>query len=294
MITRRTFIHQAGALASTALAFPVVQPRPRYKMGLQLFTIRAPLARDVPGTLKQVAALGYEEAETYGFDPEGMRYYGLPAKEFAQLLKDNNITTPSGHYDLNRFAGSSVDDLKRYVDRSIEGARALGQSYITWPLVDPDFRTIDKFKVVAERLNLAGGQIKKAGLQLAYHNHDFEFVDQNGQIGYDVILKETDPALVKLQIDLYWIARSNSKLTANEWFKRAPGRFVMWHVKDMHKVSRDYTELGNGSIDFSRIFPDAQLAGLKHYFVEQGGNFTQDPMQSIAVSAEYMKRVPLK
>ena len=156
----------------------------------------------------------------------------------------------------------------------------LGQSYITWPLLDADFRTIEKFKAVAERLNLVGAQMKKAGLQLAYHNHDFEFVEQNGQIGYDIIIKGTDPALVKLQIDLYWIARG-SKLSANEWFKRAPGRFEMWHVKDMHKTSRDYTELGNGSIDFTKIWPDAKLAGLKHFFVEQGGNFTHDPFRSV-------------
>jgi sugar phosphate isomerase/epimerase len=294
MISRRTFIYQAGALASAAVTFPAAQTGPRYKMGLQLFTIRAPLSRDVEGTLKRVAEIGYQEAETYGFDPERMSYYGLPAKVFAQRLSDNNITTPSGHYDLNRYAGTSVDELKRYVDRCIEGARVLGQSYITWPLADEGFRTIDGFKVIAERLNIAGAQAKTAGMLVAYHNHDFEFVEQNGQIGYDVILKETDPALVKLQMDLYWVARSNSKLTPNQWFKRQPGRFVMWHVKDMHKVSRDYTELGNGSIDFTRIWPDAALAGLKHFFVEQGGNFTHDPMRSITDSAEYVKRVLLK
>jgi sugar phosphate isomerase/epimerase len=251
------------------------------------------MARDVEGTLKRVAGMGYEEFETYGFDPEGIRYYGLPAKAFAQLLRDNNLTAPSGHYDLNRFVSSSLDDVKRYVDRSVEGAHALGQTYITWPLLDAGDRTIEKFKIVAERLNVIGAHIKKAGLQLAYHNHDFEFIEQNGQIGYDVILKETDPALVKLQMDLYWIARG-SKVSANEWFKRAPGRFVMWHVKDMHKTSRDYTELGNGSIDFTRIWPDASLAGMKHFFVEQGGNFTHDPLRSVADSADYVKRVLLK
>ena len=293
MITRRTFIEHTGALAAAALAVPVAAQRPRYKMGLQLFTVRAPMRTDVPGTLKQIAGMGYEEVETYGFDPQGIKFYGLPAKEFAQRLRDNNLAAISGHYDLNRFMSTSVDELNAYVDRCIEGARALGQSYLTWPLLDEDSRTIDKFKVAAERLNIAGGRVKKAGLQLAYHNHDFEFVEQNGQIGYDIIIKETDPALVKLQMDLYWIARG-SKLSANEWFKRAPGRFEMWHVKDMHRTSRDYTELGNGTIDFTRIWPDAKLAGLKHFFVEQGGNFTHDPMRSIADSAEYVKRVLLK
>jgi sugar phosphate isomerase/epimerase len=286
-------MRQAGAFASAAVFCPVSQPRQRYKLGLQLFTLRAAMARDVEETLKRIAGMGYEEVETYGFDPEGIRYYGLAGKAFAQRLGDNNLTTPSGHYDLNRFMSSSVDDLKRYVDRCVEGAHALGQEYITWPLLDADDRTIERFKVAAERLNVAGGQIKKAGLQLAYHNHDFEFVEQNRQIGYDIILNETDPALVKLQMDLYWIARG-SKLTANEWFKRQPGRFVMWHVKDMHPTSRDYTEVGNGTIDFTRIWPDAPLAGLEHFFVEQGGNFTHDPFRSVADSAEYVKRVLLK
>jgi sugar phosphate isomerase/epimerase len=293
MMTRRSFLQQAGAFTSGALAFPVFQARRRYKLGLQLYTVRAALRTDVEGTLKRVAGMGYEEFETYGFDPEGIRYYGLPAKAFAQILRDLNLTTPSGHYDLNRFAGTSVDDLKRYVDRCIEGARAVGHQYITWPLVDEGFRTIEKFKVVAERLNLAGAQIKKAGLQLAYHNHDFEFVEQNGQIGYDIILKETDPALVKLQMDLYWIARG-SKQPPSYWFKRQPGRFVMWHVKDVHRENQGYTEVGNGTIDFTRIWPDASLAGLKHFFVEQGGNFTHDPLRSVADSAEYVKRVLLK
>ena len=293
MMSRRTFVQHAGALASGAIAFPAFQQRARYKMGLQLFTMRAAMARDVEGTLTRVAAMGYEEVETYGFDPGGLRYYGLDARTFGAQLGDRKLTTPSGHYDLNRFMSSSVDDLKRYVDRCVEGAHALGQTYITWPFLDEDSRTIEKFKVAAERLNIAGAQIKKAGLQLAYHNHDFEFVEQNGQIGYDIILGQTDPALVKLQMDLYWIAHG-SKLTANEWFRRQPGRFVMWHVKDMHRTSRDYTEVGNGTIDFTRIWPDASLAGLKHFFVEQGGNFTHDPFTSIADSAEYVKRVLLK
>jgi sugar phosphate isomerase/epimerase len=293
MITRRDFIGQSAALAAATTVLHASIQRKRYKMGLQLFTVRAAMRQDLAGTLKRIAAIGYEELETYGFDPETLRYYGLDAKDFAGRLGDLNLTTPSGHYDLNRFATTPIDDLKRYVDRCIEGAKAVGHTYITWPLIDPDSRNLEGFKTVAERLNIAGAQVKKAGLQLAYHNHDFEFVEHNGQIGYDIILKETDPSLVKLQIDLYWIAHG-SKFPAHYWFKRAPGRFVMWHVKDMHKVSRDYTELGNGTIDFTEIWPDTELAGMKHFFVEQGGNFTHDPLRSITDSAEYVKRVLLK
>jgi sugar phosphate isomerase/epimerase len=290
MISRRHFMKQAGAFA--AAGFVVSQQRRRYKLGLQLYTVRAAMRQDLDGTLKRIAGIGYEELETYGFDPEGIRYYGLGAQAFAQRLKELNLTAPSGHYDLNRYVNTGIDELKRYVDRCIEGAHALGQSYITWPLIDPDSRTLDKFKVVAERLNITGEQASKAKLQLAYHNHDFEFIEQNGQRGYDVIMKETDPALVKLQMDLYWVARASQ--TPHDLFRRAPGRFVMWHVKDVHKVSGDYTEVGNGTIDFTKIWPDAELAGLKHFFVEQGGNFTHDPIRSITDSAEYVRRVLLK
>jgi sugar phosphate isomerase/epimerase len=290
MISRRRFMKQAGAFAGAGLVLP--QPRRRYKLGLQLFTVRAAMRQDVDGTLSRIAGIGYEELETYGFDPDGLRYYGLDAKAFAQRLRDLGLTTPSGHYDLNRYVTTGIDELTRYVDRCIEGARALGQSYITWPLIDPDSRTLDKFKVVAERLNIAGEQARKAKLQVAYHNHDFEFIDQSGQRGYDIIMKETDPALVKLQMDLYWVARASQ--TPNELFKQAPGRFVMWHVKDVHKVSGDYTEVGNGTIDFTKIWPDAELAGLRHFFVEQGGNFTHDPIRSITDSAAYVRRVLLK
>jgi sugar phosphate isomerase/epimerase len=299
MISRRRFMEQVGAYGAAALvpAGPpfrvgVLPQTRRYKLGLQLYTVRAPLRQDVDGTLKRIAGIGYEELETYGFDPQGIRYYGLDAKEFAKRLADLNMTTPSGHYDLNRFVSTSVDELKGYMDRCIQGARAIGQSYITWPLIDQDSRTIDTFKVVAERLNIIGAQAKSAKLQVAYHNHDFEFAEQGGTRGYDVILKETDPALVKLQMDLYWIARASQ--TPRDLFKRAPGRFVMWHVKDVHPVSKDYTEVGNGTIDFTKIWPDAELAGLQHFFVEQGGNFTHDPIRSITDSAEYVKRVLLK
>ena len=211
---------QRTGAAAAALALPELQRTSRFKMGLQLYTVRAPMRTDVAGTLQKIAAMGYEEAETYGFDPDTIGFYGMPAKVFAQVLKANGVTTPSGHYDLNRYAGAPMDELTRYVDRCIEGAKVLGQSYITWPYLDEPWRTLDKIRIVAERLNRIGAQIKKSGLQLAYHHHDFEFVNQNGQIGFDIILKETDPALVKLQTDLYWMAHAGRTCTSGSCERR--------------------------------------------------------------------------
>jgi sugar phosphate isomerase/epimerase len=290
MPTRRTFLQHAAALASAGAFAPMSLAAPRpYKMGLQLYTIRDAMARDVAGTLKRIAALGYQEVETYGFDPQGPGYYNLPAREFAQRLRDHGLTAVSGHYDLNRFATASDADLDRYVDRCLDGARILGQRYITWPFLDPPLRPLEAFARVVGRFNRIGDRIAKGGLQFAYHNHGFEFAEQNGRVPYDIVLRETDPKLVKLQLDLYWLSHDSTP-PPRYWFERAPGRYVMWHVKDMHKVSRDYTELGNGSIDYTRIWPDAALSGMQHFFVEQGGNFAHDSMQSVADCAAYVRR----
>lgn len=291
MITRRDFIAHTCItasgilLGSTALA---TVPKPTYKMGLQLFTIRDAMAKDPVATLKQVASIGYEDSETYGFDPRAVSYYGLKAKDFRQLLDDNGLTTTSGHYDLFRYLNVPEADLLAYVDQCIIGAHVLKQKYITWPWLDPQDRDIEKFKQLASKLNIVGERIKKAGLGFAYHNHNFEFIDHDGKIGYDIIMEETDSDLVKLQIDLYWVARA-SKLTPAELFRKQPGRFVMWHIKDMDKISHDYTELGNGSIDYTTILPDTEIAGMEFYYLEQGGNFRKDSMQSITESAAFFK-----
>jgi sugar phosphate isomerase/epimerase len=289
MVDRRTFIRQASAFASAALVLPTMQVPQRYRIGLQLFTLNAAMNRDPAGTLQRVAAMGYEEVETYGIDPAALTYYRTPARDFARLLQDHGLPTPSGHYDIQNLLNASADDMDRYVDRCAEGARLLGQQYITWPYLPPPVRTLDTYKRVAAHLNRIGARLAKSGLQVAYHNGGGEFIEQNGQAPYDIILKETDPALVKLQVDLYWLAHDTSR-PPRYWFDRAPGRFVMWHVKDMHKVSRDYTELGNGTIDYTRIWPDAAMSGMKHFFVEQGGNFAVDSMRSAEDGIAYVKR----
>jgi sugar phosphate isomerase/epimerase len=275
------------AIGSAGLSVANAGVRSRLRMGLQLYTVRDPMAQDPAGTLRQAAALGYRNFETYGFEPDTVKYYGMRAAAFRQVLDDLGLASTTGHYDLHQYLAKPASAMTAYVDRCIEGALALGQNYITWAWLDPQSRGLDSFKLVAERLNLIGAQAAKAGMKVAYHNHDFEFVPHDGQIGYDIIMRDTDPDLVKLQLDLFWVAHSSAR-TAHELFRMQPGRFVMWHIKDMD-TARRYTELGHGVIDFTRIMPDAELAGLEEYFVEQGDNFAESPMKSIAVSAQYVK-----
>mgnify|MGYP000100189983 FL=1 len=298
-LSRREFTKQS-ALLMTAAAVPLssftfpkktkpASPAGRFKMGLQLFTIRDAMAKDPLDTLKKVAALGYQDCETYGYDGDTDMYYGFKSSEFKTILDDLQLTATSGHYGFSDYFEKSDDELKRFVDQCITGAKALNKSYITWPWLAPEYRTIENFKILAGKLNRIGEQVTKAGLGFAYHNHDFEFTDHHGEHGYGSILYDTDPELVKLQMDMYWVEHS-SKLSPKQLIADHPGRFVMWHIKDMDKVTRDYTELGNGSIDYIEMLSTIDTDALEFYYLEQGGNFAVSSMQSITDSAAYFKK----
>ncbi len=289
---RRTFIEKTGILGVAALApfSSCSQPeQPKYNMGYQLYSIRDEMAKDPIATLKALKAMGYEDFETYGYEAEKDIFYGFKSKEFKTILDDLELTTSSGHFGFSPFLNQSDDEMKRFVDQCIEGAKALNMSYITWPWIAPELRTLDNFKLMAQKLNVIGEQIKPSGLGFAYHNHGFEFEDHNGENGFDIILKETDPSLVKLEMDMYWVMHS-SKFTPAELIKNQPKRYVMWHIKDMDKVSRDYTELGNGSIDYLKLLPDPIESGLEFYFIEQGGNYAHNSTKSAEDSANYFKK----
>jgi sugar phosphate isomerase/epimerase len=291
-VTRRSFIKKSGVFtAGTLMAAPGFSftNSPKYKMGLQLFTIRDAMAKDPIATLKIVAALGYQDLETYGYDVEKDMYYGYPSADFKKILEDVQLTATSGHYGFSDHFQDTDDALKTYVDQCIKGAKALDKKYITWPWLAPEYRTLEQFKILADKLNRIGEQVTSAGLGFAYHNHDFEFIEEDGEIGYDILLRNTDPNLVKLQMDMYWVAHA-SKKSPKQWIKENPGRYVMWHIKDMDKVTRDYTEMGNGSIDYVAILSDIDMKDLDYYYIEQGGNFTVNSMQSIADSAAYFKK----
>lgn len=290
-MNRRNFIARTGMLSAAAL-FPLasctMESNAKYKLGYQLFSIRDYMGKDPLGTLKALKEMGYEDFETYGFDHENGTFYGYKAAEFKQRLDDLGLTVTSGHYGFAPFLDKSDDELKRFVDLCIEGAKAVNSPYITWPWIAPEQRTMDNFKLMAGKLNLIGEQVTAAGLGFAYHNHGFEFEDHDGSCGYDIILRDTDSDLVKLQMDMYWVMHAG-RTTPKELVKQQPGRFVMWHIKDMDKVTRDYSELGNGSINYLEILPDPAESGLEYFYIEQGGNFAQNSMQSAADSAAYFK-----
>ena len=286
---RRKFVKNCGLLMASAMAVPsLAQPGFKYKMGLQLFTIRDAMERDPLDSIKRAKAMGYQDFETYGYEPETDKYYGYKASEFKTILDDLGLSTSSGHYGLADQLGKPWSSMEKYVDACIKGAKALDQSYITWPWLPPERRNLENYQKMPDILNRIGEQVNAAGLGFAYHNHGFDFLDFGGQNGYGIIMDQTDPALVKLQLDMYW-AEHSSPVSSIELIDRQPERFVMWHIKDMDKVTRDYTEMGNGSIDYNEILAKASQVGLEYYFIEQGGNYAKDSMQSIKDSANFFK-----
>ena len=276
----------AGLLACLPISCIDLSTAKKLKLGYQLYSIRDEMEIDPISTLKALKTMGYEDFEHYGFDADKSTYYGYKFKEFKKILDDLNLSISSGHYPFSGFLEKSNDELKRYVAECIEGALIMNSAYITWPWVDPKFRNAQGFKIISEKLNVMGEQISKAGLKLAYHNHGYEFTDYGGENGFDIVTNETDTSLVKFQIDMYWLQRS-AKSPVKDLIATNPKRFVMWHIKDMDKVTHDYTELGNGSIDYKSILPQLDTSGLDYYYIEQGGNFTVNSTESAKYSATY-------
>ena len=288
--SRRTFLKHTAALS--ALSFIPFSgfgaTSAKYKIGLQLFSVRDYMDKAPLETLKKVKAMGYADFETYGLEVDKLHYYGMPAATFRNMLDNLELTTSSGHYDFNSYFNASREDLKTFVDQCIKGAKIIGHKYITWPWMAPEYRNMEGYRLLVEKLNLIGEQVSAAGIGFAYHNHGYEFTDHDGEHGFELIIKETDPEIVKLQLDMYWVAHNTQESPA-DIIARDPKRFVMWHIKDMDKQTRDYTEMGNGSMNYHEILKNASQEGLEYYFIEQGGNYAVNSMQSAADSMAYFK-----
>ena len=297
MINRRSFLQKAGLAATAVYISPsfissaLANPAKISKIGVGLFTLRDQLAADVNATIQKVASIGYNQVETYYGYPgkyEVKGFWGLEAKDFATLLKNNNLTSPSGHYNATDYLSGKGDTILK---SHIETAATVGQKYFVIPALPTDIRTngtLDDYKKMAVLFNQAGELCKKSGLKLAYHNHNFEYKDQgNGKTGFDILLNETDAKLVGFELDIFWAV--NAGLNPVEMFKKNPGRYKMFHIKDMDKNDKAvFSEVGSGQIDFKSIFAASKTAGLDYIFAEQD-LVKKDVYQSIAESYNYIK-----
>ena len=285
MIKRRDFLINSGlALGALAIAPSLAFSVKKKNIGLQLYSLRASFPKDVKGVLEQVSKAGFTEVETYGYSVKN-GFFGTSLKEFKSILSASGLKNPSGHYDL----GSLLKDGNTEVlKNTIEAANVLDNKYITIPWLDESIRkSADDYKIIAENMNKAAVICKESGLKLAYHNHAFEFITFGETNGYEILLKETDKKLVDFELDLYWVERSGNNPL--HLFKEHPGRFSMWHVKDMDNNNKDWnTEIGNGTIDFKNIFAEAKLSGMKHFFIEHETNYVPNPIESVSESCAYV------
>lgn len=279
---RRQFLQQTAIAGAGLLIDYSSFFKTNKKIGVQLYTLRDLLKKDLAGTIAAVAQAGYQEVET--FDYSNGKHSGLSVQDFDALLKKNNLQTPSGHYYLKGFLFEGKDDEWK---KAIDDAKALGQRYMVVPYLDANERkNLDGYRKLAKRLNTAGELCRNAGMQVAYHNHDFEFAPMEGTNGMTVLLKETDKSLVQFEMDLYWVTFAGQDPVT--LIKKYPGRFPLWHVKDLENGSQKrFTEVGNGVIDFKKIFDCEKKAGMKHFFVEQ--DVSAAPLESIRKSIEYLK-----
>ncbi len=269
-MNRRDFLAGSG-LAATSLAVtlacsPIPEAQRRLdRIGIQLYTVREQMAADATATLERIARIGYDEVEFAG-------YHDHAPQRLRKLLDDLGINAPSAHI--------SLDGMRSNAAQLIEDARIMGHEYLVlgW-LAPPDRETLDHYRRHAELCNRFGEQCRAAGVQFAYHNHEFEFETLEGERPMDLLLAETDADLVKMELDLYWISYAGAD--PFEYFSRHPGRYPLCHVKDM-AADRRMADVGAGTIDFAKIFAAGDRAGLEHYFVERDDS--PDPMATAAAS----------
>lgn len=276
---RRTFIASSTAAALMSRFSWAATEHRIEKIGLELYTVRDALKKDFEGTLARVAKIGYKEVEMAGYF-EHMSGWNPPPKQARQILDSDGLAAPSTHVPYSALAPENLSKI-------IAASEILGHKYIVNPSIDRALtKTADGWKRAAETFNRAGKESLRSGIQLGYHNHVEEFKPIDGKLPYDILLAETDPKLVVMEMDLGWAHEAGADPVA--YFEKYPGRFPLVHVKDFTK-DRKMTDVGKGEIDWKRIFAKAEVGGIKHYFVEFDD--PKDPFASIQASYEYLEKL---
>jgi sugar phosphate isomerase/epimerase len=278
MIDRRSFVKLAAGAALGGVwgaeralrAEAASQGRSLGKIGVQLYSVRGLMETDFAGTLEAVAAAGYDQVEFAG-------YYGHAADDVRSILDHVGLEAPAAHV--------GIDFLRSDLATVLDTARTVGHRYVIAPWLPPEARgSIAGYRELARFLNETGAACREAGLAFGWHNHDFELASVDGEVPLDVLLGETDPALVDFEMDLYWIVKGGGDPLA--YFTAHPGRFKLCHVKDM-TADGEMVDVGAGSLDFGAIFAQSKQAGLEFYFVEH--DEPADPLASIRASHDYLR-----
>jgi sugar phosphate isomerase/epimerase len=260
--------------------------------GMTLYTVRTEMGKDPKATLKAVADLGYKYIEAV--DYKDGKFYGMTPDEFKTYTKSLGLKPISVH-----MGSMTLDNA----DKLVADVKAAGFKYFIAPVppmgmfkFDPKTRTLGMegtMEKLADILNTIAHKAKAAGLEFLYHNHDFEFqANKDGVVPIDYLLEKLDKKYVNFQMDLYWVTKAGADPVA--YFQKYPGRFKIWHVKDMDNQGR-FAPVGQGKIDFERILAKKKLSGMKYYIVEQDQTFDgMQPMEAIKISREGLKKFGFK
>ncbi|MDN3593749.1 sugar phosphate isomerase/epimerase family protein [Zunongwangia endophytica] len=248
-----------------------------------LYTVREEMKKSPEETINEVADIGYLYIEAAGYS-DGL-FYGLKPKKFKKLLAKYHTKPLSSHQ-----GGVTMEN----VDQMIADVKKAGFQYFVIPVPPLDNFTFggkmgmeNDLDLLVETFNTIGEKCKKAGIELLYHNHDFEFKEnENGIVPIEYFLENTDPDLVNFQMDLYWVTKAGADPVA--YFEKYPGRFKLWHVKDMDEAG-NFTPVGEGTIDFERILDKRKESGMKYYIVEQDNTFDLEPLEAIKISHENLR-----
>lgn len=316
MKTRREFLKSSGLMAFAGLMMPrlavqegMMNRADSPAIGLQLYTLGNLMVNDPKGTLQKLAAIGYKEIESAG--SQKGNYYGFQPEEFSSMVKDAGMTWRSAHVGGAPFTMKQVmkmaktaedsarikkmaeqfksraetpnltDNYQQLADEAAKG----GISYLVCASIP--VASMDEIKKAVDVFNKAGEACKKNGVQFAYHNHQTEFDTIEGQRPFDYILNNTDESLVKMELDLAWATKAGQDPV--QLFGLHPGRYPLWHVKDLDKVNKNPAEVGTGIVDFKRIFDNAQKSGMKYFFVEQDG--APNPIENVTNSYNYLAKM---
>jgi sugar phosphate isomerase/epimerase len=250
--------------------------------GATLYTVRDHMWRNPDSTLQVISDIGYryiEEAVGY----RDRTFFGWTPEEFKSKLESLDLKPVSTHQ-----GGITLDNA----DTIIADAVAVGFEYLVIPVppmghfrFDPETRRMgmsDSVTFVNDVLNQIGKKCTAAGIKLLYHNHDFEFVANEEEIvPIEYFLENTDPAHVNFQMDLFWVTKAGADPV--QYFEKYPGRFKVWHVKDMD-AEGNFAPVGRGTINFGKLLAQKELSGMEYYIVEQDQTYELDPLEAIKIS----------
>lgn len=256
--------------------------------GLALYTLRDTLAENPKDVLKAVADIGYKNIESAGY--QDGQFYGMEPTEFKAYLDEIGLTPLSSHN-----SSITLDNAEQIA----KDVKAAGFKYLVIPIPPMGYFTVDRetrkmgmsgdIEKVTNTISTIAEIVTDQGLECLYHNHDFEFLEnEEGIVPMDYFIENTDPKFLNFQLDLYWATKAGTDPL--DYFAKAPGRFKAWHVKDMDEEGR-FAPVGEGGIDFERILAEKEVAGMEAYFVEQDATFNHTPMEAIKISLEGLKEI---